>query len=33
VIYTDEGHGIRDPKHQLDIVERTVAWFDKFLKK
>jgi dipeptidyl aminopeptidase/acylaminoacyl peptidase len=33
VIYTDEGHGIRDPKHQLDIVERSVAWFDKYLKK
>ena len=32
VIYTDEGHGIRDPKHQLDIVERSVAWFDKYLK-
>jgi dipeptidyl aminopeptidase/acylaminoacyl peptidase len=32
VIYPDEGHGIRDPKHQLDIQERTVAWFDKYLK-
>jgi dipeptidyl aminopeptidase/acylaminoacyl peptidase len=33
VIYTDEGHGIRDPRHQLDIQERTVAWFDRYLKK
>jgi dipeptidyl aminopeptidase/acylaminoacyl peptidase len=32
VIYTDEGHGIRDPKHQLDIVERSVQWFDKYLR-
>ena len=32
VIYTDEGHGVRDPKHQLDIQERTVAWFDKYLR-
>jgi dipeptidyl aminopeptidase/acylaminoacyl peptidase len=31
VIYTDEGHGIRQPAHQLDILERTVGWFDKYL--
>ena len=32
VIYTDEGHGIRQPAHQLDILERTVGWFDKYLR-
>jgi len=33
VIYTDEGHAIMDPKHQLDIVDRSVKWFDKYLMK
>ena len=32
VIYPNEGHGIRRADHRLDIQERTVAWFDKFLK-
>jgi dipeptidyl aminopeptidase/acylaminoacyl peptidase len=32
VIYSNEGHGIRQPAHQLDIQKRTVAWFDKYLK-
>jgi dipeptidyl aminopeptidase/acylaminoacyl peptidase len=32
VIYTDEGHAIQKPEHQRDIVERAVAWFDKYLK-
>jgi dipeptidyl aminopeptidase/acylaminoacyl peptidase len=32
VIYSNEGHGIRQPEHQLDIQKRTVAWFDKYLK-
>ncbi len=32
VIYTNEGHGIRQPEHQLDILERTVGWFDKYLR-
>ena len=32
VIYTDEGHSVRDPKHQLDIQERSVKWFDRYLK-
>ena len=33
VIYENEGHGIRRPDHVKDIQERTVAWFDKYLKK
>ena len=32
VIYTDEGHGVEQPEHQRDILVRTVAWFDKYLK-
>jgi dipeptidyl aminopeptidase/acylaminoacyl peptidase len=32
VIYENEGHGIEDPKHQLDRDRRLVAWFDRYLK-
>ena len=31
VIYENEGHHIKDPKHQLDRDRRVVAWFDKYL--
>ncbi|HZL91528.1 MAG TPA: prolyl oligopeptidase family serine peptidase [Pirellulaceae bacterium] len=27
VIYPDEGHGIRQPKHQVDVLKRTLSWF------
>jgi dipeptidyl aminopeptidase/acylaminoacyl peptidase len=27
VIYPDEGHGIRQPRHQADVLRRTLAWF------
>jgi dipeptidyl aminopeptidase/acylaminoacyl peptidase len=30
--YPREGHGFREPLHRLDALERTLAWFDKFLK-
>ncbi|HYL78468.1 MAG TPA: S9 family peptidase [Bryobacteraceae bacterium] len=30
VRYPREGHGFREPKHRLDSIERTVAWFDRF---
>ncbi|MGN6268648.1 MAG: S9 family peptidase [Sphingomonas sp.] len=33
VIYPGEGHGIRDPEHRADVEKRTIAWFDKYLKK
>jgi dipeptidyl aminopeptidase/acylaminoacyl peptidase len=33
MIYPGEGHGLRDPAHAADAVERTVAWFDKYLRK
>ena len=29
VIYPDEGHLIREPRHQEDILRRTLAWFEK----
>ena len=32
MIYPGEGHGLRDPKNSQDALERTVAWFDKYLK-
>ena len=32
MIYPGEGHGLRDPKNAQDALERTVAWFDKYLK-
>ncbi len=32
VRYPREGHGLREPQHRVDAVERTVAWFDRFLK-
>lgn len=32
VRYPREGHGLREPKHRLDALERTLAWFDRHLK-
>ncbi len=32
VRYPREGHGLREPKHRIDGLERTLAWFDRFLK-
>ncbi len=32
IIYPREGHGLREEKHQLDRLTRTVAWFEKYLK-
>ncbi|HSS22153.1 MAG TPA: S9 family peptidase [Pyrinomonadaceae bacterium] len=32
VRYPREGHGLREPKHRVDALERTVGWFDRFLK-
>jgi dipeptidyl aminopeptidase/acylaminoacyl peptidase len=29
VIYPDEGHGIRQPRHQTDVLRRVLAWFAK----
>ena len=27
VIYPDEGHVIREPRHQADVLRRTLKWF------
>jgi dipeptidyl aminopeptidase/acylaminoacyl peptidase len=32
VRYPREGHGFREPPHRIDALERTINWFDKFLK-
>jgi dipeptidyl aminopeptidase/acylaminoacyl peptidase len=28
VVYPNEGHQFRDPKHAVDVMERMLAWFD-----
>jgi dipeptidyl aminopeptidase/acylaminoacyl peptidase len=30
--YPREGHGFREPRHRQDALERTLDWFDKYLK-
>jgi dipeptidyl aminopeptidase/acylaminoacyl peptidase len=32
VVYPNEGHAIRSPEHQQDLLERTIAWFNEYLK-
>ncbi|MDE3196016.1 MAG: S9 family peptidase [Acidobacteriota bacterium] len=32
VVYPGEGHAIRKPEHQKDILERTIAWFNRNLQ-
>jgi dipeptidyl aminopeptidase/acylaminoacyl peptidase len=32
MIYPGEGHSLRDPKHTADAMERTLSWFEKYLK-
>ncbi len=31
VRYPREGHGIREPNHQIDLMKRQLAWFDRHL--
>ncbi|MFP5206398.1 MAG: alpha/beta hydrolase family protein, partial [Acidobacteriota bacterium] len=31
VVYPDEGHGFRDPAHVRDVMERSVAWFARYM--
>lgn len=33
VLYPREGHGFREEKHQLDVLNRIIAWFEGHLKK
>ncbi len=30
VVYPNEGHGIRQPRHREDVLRRTLAWFEKY---
>jgi dipeptidyl aminopeptidase/acylaminoacyl peptidase len=32
MIYPGEGHGLREPAHAADAAQRTIAWFDKYLR-
>jgi dipeptidyl aminopeptidase/acylaminoacyl peptidase len=32
VRYPREGHGLREPKHRVDALQRTLDWFDRYLK-
>ena len=32
MIYPGEGHGLRDPAHSADAMQRTLDWFQKYLK-
>ena len=32
VRYPREGHGLREPRHRLDALERTLNWFDRYVK-
>ena len=33
VIYPGEGHGIRQPRHRVDVLRRTLAWFEQHDRK
>ena len=30
--YPNEGHGFVKRENQIDALQRTIAWFDKYLK-
>ena len=32
MIYPGEGHGLREPEHIADALQRTLAWFDRYLR-
>ena len=32
VVYPREGHGIREEKHLIDLMNRILAWFEKYVK-
>jgi len=31
VVYPNEGHGFVDPAHRRDVMERAVAWFERYM--
>lgn len=32
MIYPNEGHGLREPAHAKDALDRTLTWFDRYLR-
>jgi dipeptidyl aminopeptidase/acylaminoacyl peptidase len=30
VRYPREGHGLREPKHVVDLIERSAKWYEKY---
>ena len=32
VVYPNEGHGFVDPAHQHDVLDRSIRWFDQYLR-
>ena len=32
VRYPREGHGLREPRHRLESLARTLAWMDRYLR-
>ena len=32
MIYPGEGHALRDPAHAADALQRTLEWFDRYLR-
>ena len=32
VRYPREGHGLREPKHEVDSIERAFSWYDTHFK-
>jgi dipeptidyl aminopeptidase/acylaminoacyl peptidase len=32
VVYPRQPHGIQEPKLMLDVMERNLAWFDRWIK-
>ncbi len=32
LLYPREGHGLREPGHIVDSIQRSLAWYQKYLK-
>jgi len=32
VVYPREGHGLREEKHSIDVLNRMLNWFAKYLE-
>ena len=33
VRYPREGHGVREPKHVVDVIDRSLAWYDRWFAR